>query len=219
MSNEFFQQGGPYKIRRVKPHEYSLQIPIETDEYGRTARKCPNPDCSPGYFKVKLGTGILEDDLDMSCPYCRTRREPSDFMTKEQLRYGEEIITGEVMKGFDKAMRNALGIGPSGKRKFGGGLISIEMSYKSSPPPQVRHPLEEEVLRDVVCPHCGLDHAVFGLAVWCPDCDRDIFMTHVETEFGVVRSILVDMENRQESLGPRVEVVVVNHYETLALFI
>ena len=205
MSNELFEEGGPYKIKKTGPDQHTFQIPFETDENGRVARECPNPDCSPGYFKVKYGTGILEADLDMSCPYCRTRCNPSEFMTKEQLRYGEEILTREAMKGMDKMMKKALGIGPSGKKKYGGGMFSMEMTYKPGRPPQVHHPFEEEVQRDIVCPHCGLNHAVFGLAVWCPDCDRDIFMTHVQAEFAVVRSILGAMEGRKDPVAPRVE--------------
>jgi hypothetical protein len=70
--------------------------------------------------------------------------------------------------------------------------------------PSVRRPFEEEVRRDVVCPSCGLDQSVYGLATWCSDCGQDIFLTHVEAELSVIRSMLGDVERRRELLGIRV---------------
>ena len=55
-----------------------------------------------------------------------------------------------------------------------------------------------------MCPHCTLAHAVYGLAVWCPDCGRDIFITHVEQEVAVVSRMLAAIPQRLETLGPRV---------------
>jgi hypothetical protein len=45
---------------------------------------------------------------------------------------------------------------------------------------------------------------VFGVAIWCPECGADIFMTHVEAEYAVVLAMLGDIERRRESLGSRV---------------
>ena len=64
--------------------------------------------------------------------------------------------------------------------------------------------MEEEIQRAVICPHCGLDHAVFGIAVWCADCGRDIFLTHVQAEFAVISAMLSDVERRRADLGQRV---------------
>jgi hypothetical protein len=65
-------------------------------------------------------------------------------------------------------------------------------------------PFEEALQRTLVCPKCGLDHAVFGLAVWCPDCGADIFLTHVETELQVLQSMLSDIARRGKDLGHRI---------------
>jgi hypothetical protein len=80
----------------------------------------------------------------------------------------------------------------------------MTMTYKPGTLPSVRRPYEDEVRRDVVCPHCALDHTVFGLATWCSDCGEDIFLTHVQAELAVTRSMVGDMERRREALGPRV---------------
>jgi hypothetical protein len=64
--------------------------------------------------------------------------------------------------------------------------------------------MEEELRRSLDCPRCGLNHAVFGLAVWCPSCGADIFLTHVDSELAVIRAMLADAGRRRELLGSRI---------------
>lgn len=204
MSDEIFREGGPYSIRRTGHDRYTMKVSMPTDEMGMTSRECPDPSCSPGAFKVKFGTGVTGEQEKAYCPYCRRAGDPGDFMTEEQHRYCKEIVAAEAREGVNRMMRKALGLGPTGKKKIGGGLLSMEISMKSdrrSPPP--RRPWEEQLRRDVTCPHCTLEHAVYGLAVWCPDCGTDIFITHVETEAQVIRAMLNDVERRSNELGPR----------------
>lgn len=204
MSNELFREGGPHKIRKTGPDEYMMNITLPSDSDGRLARECPVDTCSPGYFKVRSGTGITGGQEVAYCPYCRFEGEPSGFTTQEQLRYAQDLALAEAHEGIERMVKDAFGLGPSGKKKIGGGFLSIEMSYKPGSASHVRRPFEEEVRRDVICPHCGLDHSVYGLATWCADCGHDIFLTHVEAELNVVRAMLADVDRRRESLGIRV---------------
>ena len=165
MTDSLFREGGPYRIRRTGHDQYTFNITLPTDEHGRIARQCPSQDCSPGYFKVKNGTGITAGQSIAYCPYCRHQDAPDGFATPEQVRYAKDIMMREAQKGIQGMLGNALGIGPSGSKKLGGGMFSIEMSLKSSPLPYVHRPFEEEIQRAVTCPQCGLDHAVFGIAV------------------------------------------------------
>lgn len=181
-----------------------MQISLPRDTDGRVARECPSDSCSPGYFKVKLGTGITEGQQAAFCPYCRHSSEPSDFTTQEQIRYAKDLVLKEAHEGIERMFKGALGIGPSGKRKMGSDFFSIEMSYKPGPKSYVRRPLEEEVRRDIVCQHCGLEHSVYGLATWCSDCGKDIFLTHVEAELAVIRMMLSDIDRRRENFGARI---------------
>lgn len=204
MSNKAFKEGGPHNIKKVGPDQYEMSINIPPDEDGRVARRCPDDSCSPGYFKVKPGTGITENLEETFCPYCRFSDEPSNFISVEQVRYSKEQVAKEAYKDISKAIENGLDLGPSRKKKFGDKQFSLELSYKPGRLPYVRPPSEEVLKRDVVCPHCGLDHSVYGLATWCFDCGRDIFMTHVETEFNVIRAMLKDSNRREKELGARV---------------
>lgn len=164
----------------------------------------PKEDCSPGYFKVKPGTGI-QGQTTAYCPYCRHEDAPNDFATKEQVRYAKDALVREAQKQLGNMVKEALGIGSSGRRTFGkGGLITMEIKHKAGHLPPVRRPFEDEVRRDVICPHCTLDQTVFGLATWCADCGADVFMTHVTAELNVTQLMVGDVARRREQLGERV---------------
>lgn len=204
MRDKLFREGGPHKIQKTGPDEYTMSITLPSDSDGRVARECPNPACSPGYFKVKSGTGITEAQKSSYCPYCRFDGNPDDFTTQEQLRYAKDLVLREAHEGVDRMLKDALGLGSSGRRRMGGDFLSMEISYKPGPRPHVPRPFHEEIRRDVICPHCGLDHSTYGLATWCADCGKDIFLVHVEAEFNVVRTMLSDASRRRGSLGVRV---------------
>lgn len=204
MGNGIFKEGGPHKIKRSGQDEYTMSVRIPTDADGLVGRECPDSLCSPGYFKVKPGTGITEGQVEAYCPYCRQANEPGGFMTKTQIEYAKNVVLREAEEGISNVIENALELGPSRKKRFGGDFISMEISYKPGRLPPVRPPIEEKLRRDVTCPKCGLEHAVFGLANWCPDCGSDIFLVHVDKEFEVVRHMLGDVKRRHEQLGARV---------------
>jgi len=203
MSRKLFEEGGPLRITPTGPDQYTMSITIPPDELGFIGRECPNNACSLAYFKVKLGTGVTEGQVVAYCPYCRHADEPSDFATKEQIRYAKDTVIQEAHKGISGVIEEAFGLGPTRKKKIGGGLISVEISYKPGTLPPLRRPLEEELRRDITCPRCGLEHAVFGLAIWCPDCGSDIFPVHVRAEYEVIKKMLRDIPRRREMFGAR----------------
>ena len=204
MGKKIFEEGGPHNIRKTASDEYTMNISIPSDLDGRTARECPSNECSPGYFKVKGGTGITDGQEVVYCPYCRHTDEPSGFTTQEQIRYAKDLMIREAHDGIEGMFKDALGLGSTGKKKFGDGFLSMEMSLKPGQKPVVRRPFDEEVRRDVICPNCNLDQSVYGLATWCSDCGVDIFLTHVAAELSVVNLMIEDVDRRRENLGVRV---------------
>jgi hypothetical protein len=204
MSDAIFPEGGPFKIRQTAPDKHEFMVPLDPDEDGRMARECPDEQCSPWYFKVKGGTGITSGQEEAFCPYCRRADNPRNFATQEQIRFAKEVVLGEAHEGIHRLIKNSLGLDSSGRRKFGGGLISMEMQLTAGSKSIPRRPAEEAIRRDVVCPHCSLDQSVFGLATWCADCGRDIFLTHLRGELAVLEAMVGDVSRRRENLGPRV---------------
>ena len=205
MGNDLFRPGGPYNIRRGGGNEFTMSVPLPADEQGMTARECPQPDCAPGYFKVRLGTGVTEPgNAQCWCPYCGSQGEKGSFLTHAQRSYAKSVVLREAQSGVQRMIKDAFGLDSRGRRRMGGDFLSIELSLKQSPPRPVVMPYEEELRRNVTCPDCTLAHAVFGIAVWCPDCGNDIFLTHVAAELDVVRKVLGEVGGRTERLGPRV---------------
>ena len=200
---ELFSEGGPHKIKRTGPDNYEMSVTLPTDRDGMLERECQNGSCSPALFKVRPGTGLSNQPAAF-CPYCRNSSEPNNFTTAAQREYAIALAKGEALDGIDRMLRDSLGIGPSNSRQLADGLISMSLEYTPAKRTTVLPPVGEELRRDVTCPHCALAHAVYGLAVWCPDCGRDIFITHVEHEAAVVSKMLAAIPSRLETLGPRV---------------
>ncbi len=107
MTHELFRSGGPHKIRKTGPDEYTIQVKIPTDEAGMTARECTDEGCSPGAFKIKIGTGLTGEQTESYCPYCRAVADPSDFATREQIRYAKDIAMNEASDGIDRMVKDA----------------------------------------------------------------------------------------------------------------
>lgn len=205
MDDRLFEEGGPHQIQNTPEGLTHMTISLPEDEQGMIGRECGAPDCSPGFFKVKPGTGIVGEPHDLAfCPYCRHSDHPTAFASAEQVRYAQEIAIQEAARGVNRMISRTLGLGPNGKKKVGSGFFSVEFSLKSRAPTSVARPLEDELRRDVVCDGCGLAQAVFGLASWCHDCGRDVFLQHVHEELSALRNILTDVSARRERFGARV---------------
>lgn len=201
--SELFHEGGPYNIQKSSKDNYSLSITIPKDTDGRVDRECSNDKCSPGYFKVKPGTGLSGTTVAY-CPYCRNAANPDDFHTKDQIRYAKDIVERETHAAAARMLKESLGMDSSGNRRLVDGLIKVDLKIEPIRLRTVYSPFQDILKHDLLCPHCALDHSVFGLATWCPDCGRDIFTTHVQGEIAVVKLMVGDVERRKANLGSRV---------------
>ena len=86
-------------------------IPLPTDADGRMARVCPSQACSPGYFKVTPGTGIVGGQTIVYCPYCRGEAERSNYLTESQMRFAKDVMMREAHEGIGIMVKEALGVG------------------------------------------------------------------------------------------------------------
>jgi hypothetical protein len=195
------KEGGPNRVKRVGTDEYEMRIPVPPDLEGMIGRECPDKSCSPGYFKMQITADTPKDQF---CPYCRYEGPASDFASSGQIDYATAVVGDEVIEGAFRYLSHALGVGPSGHRRFGSGAVSVEVSVPPPPRRPLRRPLEEELCRLIRCPVCGSEHKVFGLATWCPSCGNDVLLEHVHEELGVIERVLGALETRRTALGARV---------------
>src|SRR6266436_6790515 len=144
MTDSIFREGGPYNVKYTGPHTSRASVPIPADSDGLVGRECTDEKCSPGYFKIKPGTGITEGQAEAYCPYCRQAATPSDFLTRAQRAYAVKVMGNEARPGVARLLKEALG-------------LRTLPALRATP---VAPPMEEALRRDVTCPHCGLEHSV-----------------------------------------------------------
>ena len=203
MSDSIFEEGGPHQVKRTGKDRFSMSITLPKDQDGMIGRECPSSTCEPAYFKIKPGTGVKGQDFAF-CPYCSQKDDEQNFHTAEQKKYAEDIVMRQARLGINKVLRDNFELDSNDQRTIDGGIVSLKISLDAHTPPVVPRPIEEELRRNLTCSQCGLEHAVFGLAVWCPDCGVDIFLTHVDGEFEVIRRMIGDISSRRERLGARI---------------
>jgi len=174
----------------------SFEIPISlpTDEDGLTGRECPQSECE-GYFKIKIGTGILEPDYEICyCPYCGHVGKQDEFFTKEQVKFIESIAIKHIQGILDKEFRKW-------DRQFRsaskGSFIKLSLDYKKS-----HHPLayyaEKELETVLVCENCTLEYAIYGKFAQCPDCGTANSLQIHSANLSLIQKLLYQAESQTD---------------------
>jgi hypothetical protein len=137
---------------------------MRADDDGYFGRECPVQECL-GYFKVTPGTGV-KGPAPCHCPYCGHEGENNTFWTQEQLEYAKSVALRE----FSDALRKDLKSMEFEHRPTGGFGIGISMKFKPGAPLPIKHYQEKQLETEIVCDHCTLRYAIYGVFGWCPDC-------------------------------------------------
>ena len=143
--------------------ENGIPLHLATDEKGLIGRECPNEDCE-GYFKVKFGTGLKGEDLPCHCPYCGTSESQNKFFTKDQAEYINAVLRNTVLQALQKDLKK-IEFEHKPKGAFG---ISLKVQPIKNIP--IHKYCEKELETEVICDHCTLHYAVYGVFAVCPDC-------------------------------------------------
>lgn len=203
MAFELIQNPSLSTDRKAANDEFAFYAAIPPDADGRIAHECTKADCSPGYFKVKPGTGLI-GQTQTYCPYCREEARSGELATQEQKHRAKEPLMRKAKHEIHRSAWNGLRIGSSGKKRLYHYFTAFDSGAKLSVQEDTCRPFEESLRRDVICPKCTLVHSVYGLATWCPDCGKDIFTTHVLGAINVIEFMVVDVDRRLKELGRRV---------------
>lgn len=171
-----------------------FKINLKTDEDDMLGRQCPNDDCS-GYFKVKPGTGILNEDFQPTCPYCGSQADSQDFSTQEQIEYAKSLVMREIQTALRADLQKW---GKELERKTRGGFIQIKTDYRSTPMP-IYYYEEKELETTLTCEECGLVSSVFGKFAYCPDCGVDNTLQILRTNMELVRKLLSKAEAEENA--------------------
>jgi hypothetical protein len=149
---------------------FTLTVAMPTGDDGLLPLVCPvEPDHR---FKVRVTQSSSGSSSDCHCPYCGHTAPTPDFMPAQMARVqaaaagvGEQYIQQLFSDMFEDVARGYSG--PSG--------TGISLSYRPGTPPPTRSLPAYEIeptRRSMTCLHCGETFAVYGLAIYCPECGQ-----------------------------------------------
>jgi len=155
-----------FSFRNLRRLGNQVSVSIPTDEHGDLGRECPNPECL-GYFKIRPpGTGLIGDNLPCHCPYCGHAGPTNTFFTVAQIEYAQSVAMSRVSKAIVQNLKQ-LEFNHRPRGAFG---IGMSLAVKEGRPVPIRHYREQKLETEVVCDHCTLHYAIYGLFAFCPDC-------------------------------------------------
>ncbi len=172
-----------------------FRISIPTDDKGMIGRECPQIDCE-GYFKIQPGTGLVGENLPCHCPYCGHTAEVNDFLTKAQADYLKSAlmhqVTDAMLKDFKALEFN--------HRSHGGFGVDVSLRVTGRPTP-IRHYQEQQLETEVVCDHCALRYAIYGVFGFCPDCAIHNSLQILDKNFQLIAKMLTLAESQESALA------------------
>lgn len=170
----------------------SLAIPLPRTPSGRAYRFSPNESAHPRHFlngdvvpnfEVKdVARARMKLDPrshQTICPYSGVAAADEEFTHPDDRQAAIDTVqhaAGEDIHAIVDHMFKELG------RKLGS---SKSISYKPGPkrrPKPKPHFVRSDLLRELVCDHCGRDYGVFAIALFCPDCGAPNLRLHFERE-------------------------------------
>jgi hypothetical protein len=112
------------------------------------------------------------------CPYSGAVAPDAEFNHPDDLDAAVKAVGHAAMEDLRAEIQRTLG-GISGRSR---GSIKFKPS-KARPGPQfARH----DLMRELVCDHCGRDYGVFAIGLFCPDCGAPNLRLHFQREVALV---------------------------------
>lgn len=145
------------------PDGFTLTVAMPTGDDGLLPLVCPvEPDHR---FKVRVIQSSGESPSDCHCPYCGHTAPTWDFMPAQMARV-QEATAGFGEQYLQQLFSDVFG--HMARRNSG-------LSYRPGTLPPTRSLPTYEIeptRRSMTCLHCGETFAVYGLAIYCPECGQ-----------------------------------------------
>jgi hypothetical protein len=179
-------------------HHMQLGIPLPRTPDGRVYRYSPNEDAHPRHFVLgdvvaeitrtpELRTRMKRDPRGSQtvCPYSGTVADDQAFTHPDDLKAALETVKHAAAQDVEDAVADMF------KNAFKGGssrsgLIKITTSVKRSMPKPKPRFARQDLMRELVCDHCGRDYGVFAIGLFCPDCGAPNVRLHFAREAELV---------------------------------
>jgi hypothetical protein len=212
-----------------------LSYPAPRTPNGRVYRLSPNEHAHPRHFVL----GSVVADIEVTdalrarmkleprskqtvCPYSGTVAEDNAFIHPDDVKAAVEMVKHDAAQDVQDAvaemLKNAFKSSSSSNS-----FIKVKTSVqRSSPKPKPRF-ARQDLMRELICDHCGRDYCVFAIGLFCPDCGAPNLRLHfvretelVSDQVSLAEEINVDKEElAYRLLGNAHEDVLTAHEATL----
>jgi hypothetical protein len=201
-----FRASDSMKLTRLNQHRtggtnsnMKLGYPAPRTPNGRVYRLSPNERAHPRHFV--LGnvvadinvTDILRSRMKLDprskqtvCPYSGTVAEDQAFVHPDDIKAAVEMVKHDAVQDIQDALSEIL------KNAFKGGgsnksFIKVTTNVKHKTPKPKPRFARQDLMRELVCDHCGRDYGVFAIGLFCPDCGAPNLRLHFLRETELVK--------------------------------
>ncbi|MEQ8693831.1 MAG: hypothetical protein RIC85_00680 [Gammaproteobacteria bacterium] len=185
-----------------------LSIPVPKTPDGRVYRFSPNENAHPRHFLL----GDVVRDVTVTeaarqrmkqeprskrtvCPYSGHVGDDQDFTHPDDIEAAHEMVKHAAFADIQRAMGQAIkGLERSTSRNS---FLKIKVKTNEHHRPKPRFG-RRDLLRELICDHCGRDYGVYAIGLFCPDCGAPNLRLHFAREAQLV-SAQVDLAEAQSA--------------------
>lgn len=189
-----------------------LSIPVPRTPDGRAYRYSPNEQAEPRHFllgdraaeivpteaqrrRMKQPPGLKKT----VCPYSGVIDDDEAFLHPEDVKAARATVEHAALEDVQAAFREMFSdLGRKHKS-----ITFKPGPSRKKPKPRFRR---KDLMRELVCDHCGRDYGVFAISLFCPDCGAPNLALHFAREVELVGAqvdLAEALDKEQEELAYR----------------
>ncbi|UYN96071.1 MAG: hypothetical protein KIT25_03760 [Enhydrobacter sp.] len=196
-----FRTGGTNRLME-------LSIPVPKTPDGRVYRYSPNEQAHPRHFVLGEVVQKIDATSDMKarmrleprsnqtvCPYSGIMADDQAFTHPDDIKAAQEIVGHAAVADVEAELQRMFGAFNSNQPR--NSLVKITTSVQSRPRIAPRF-YRKDLLRELVCDHCGRDYGVYAIGLFCPDCGAPNVRLHFAREVELVETQVALAEAQEE---------------------
>ncbi|RUZ98151.1 hypothetical protein, partial [Mesorhizobium sp. M7A.F.Ca.US.001.02.1.1] len=169
-----------------------LGVPLPQTPDGRVYRYSPNEQAHPRHFvlgnrqpgfvateaasaRMKLQPGSTQT----VCPYSGIIADDGEFEHPDDRDAALKTIGHAFFADAQEHVSKMLKDSARGQRHNSALKITVSSTGKAKPKPRFTR---KDLLRELVCDHCGRDFGVYAIGLFCPDCGAPNLRLHLARE-------------------------------------
>lgn len=193
-------------------------IPLPRTPDGRVYRFSPNENAYPRHFvigNVVASVGLSKElrvrmkhephTKQTVCPYSGIVADDDAFIHPDDVKAALEIVKHAAAQDMQDAVSDIFRNAFKGSSSVKGPIRVTTDVKRSIPKPKPRFS-RQDLMRKLVCDHCGRDYGLFAIGLFCPDCGAPNLRLHFSREAELVDdqvSLAKGIETEKEELAYR----------------